>query len=110
MTPERLATAVAAFGEVRLMEPLARHTTFGCGGPADVFVTVRDAAGLGGAVNAAREAGEPVFVLGSGSNILVADAGMRGLVIDNRSRREAADSTGRTIAVESGASFAGFAR
>ncbi len=108
--PGRLAATVAAFGDVKLGEPLARHTTFGCGGPADVFVTVRDAAALAGAVTAAHDAGEPAFVLGSGSNIFVADAGIRGLVIDNRSRREAPDSTGKTIAVESGASFAGFAR
>lgn len=107
---ERLATAVAGFGDVKLGEPLARHTTFGCGGPADVFVTVRNAAGLAGAVKAAQDASQPLFVLGSGSNILVADAGIRGLVVDNRARAEAVDSSGKTIAIESGTSFAGFAR
>jgi len=107
---ERLATAVAKFGDVREAEPLSRHTTFGVGGPADVFVTVRSADDLAGATNAAEEAGAPVFVLGSGSNILVADAGIRGLVIDNRARHEQADRNGTSYRVESGTSFAAFAR
>ncbi|HXU24023.1 MAG TPA: UDP-N-acetylmuramate dehydrogenase [Tepidiformaceae bacterium] len=107
---ERLATAVAKFGDVREAEPLSRHTTFGVGGPADVFVTVRSADELAGATNAAEEAGAPVFVLGSGSNILVADAGIRGLVIDNRARHEQADRNGTSYRVESGTSFAAFAR
>ena len=107
---ERLATAVAKFGDVREAEPLSRHTTFGVGGPADIFVTVRSADDLAGATNAAEEAGAPVFVLGSGSNILVADAGIRGLVIDNRARHEQADRNGTAYRVESGTSFAAFAR
>jgi len=107
---ERLATAVAKFGDVREAEPLSRHTTFGVGGPADVFVTVRSAGDLAGATNAAEEAGAPVFVLGSGSNILVADAGIRGLVIDNRARHEQAAPNGTSYRVESGTSFAAFAR
>ena len=107
---ERLATAVAKFGDVREAEPLSRHTTFGVGGPADVFVTVRSADDLAGATNAAEEAGAPVFVLGSGSNILVADAGIRGLVIDNRARHEQAAPNGTSYRVESGTSFAAFAR
>ena len=49
-----------------------------------------------------------VFVLGSGSNILVADAGIRGLTISNRARAEAADGT--TFRIESGTSFAAYAR
>ena len=110
MTPETLTASVERFGEVRLAEPLSRHTTFGVGGPADVFLTVRDADGIAAAVTAAEQAGADVFVLGSGSNILVADAGMRGLVIDNRARREHADGNGLSFRVESGTSFAAFAR
>jgi UDP-N-acetylmuramate dehydrogenase len=87
---------------------LARHTTFGVGGPADLFLTVRSADALGAASNAAFEAGVPVFVLGSGSNILVADSGIRGLVLDNRGRAEHTD--GMVVRIESGASFAAFAR
>ncbi|MCL4240616.1 MAG: UDP-N-acetylmuramate dehydrogenase [Dehalococcoidia bacterium] len=107
---EQLATTLAPHGELRRGENLARHTTFGIGGPADLFLTVRSAGSLALATNAAHDAGVGVFILGSGSNILVADAGIRGLVIDNRARAEQPDSAGNTIRVESGASFAAFAR
>ncbi len=105
---DALATALEPLGELRRNERLARHTTFGVGGPADLFLTVRSADALAKATNVAFEAGVPKFVLGSGSNILVADAGIRGLVLDNRARAETAD--GLVYRVESGASFAAFAR
>ncbi len=107
---DRLAATLAPHGELRRGETLARHTTFGIGGPADLFLTVRSATSLAAALNAAHDAGVETFVLGSGSNILVADAGIRGLVIDNRSRAEEADSTGLRVRIESGASFAAFSR
>jgi UDP-N-acetylmuramate dehydrogenase len=110
MTPERLAELVTPFGEAKLGEALSRHTTFGVGGPADLFLTVRDAEGLRGAATAAQDAGVDVFVLGSGSNILVADAGIRGLVLDNRARHEDANEAQLTYRLESGTSFAAFAR
>lgn len=107
---ETLAARLEGHGEVRRDEPLSRHTTFGIGGPADIFLTVRAAGDLAFAVNAAEDAGVGVFVLGSGSNILVADAGMRGLVVDNRARREEPDGTGLRYRLESGTSFAAFSR
>lgn len=110
MTPEQLAALVAPFGEAKLGEALSRHTTFGVGGPADVFLTVRDADGLRRAATAAQDGGVDVFVLGSGSNILVADAGIRGLVLDNRARHEEAHEAQLTYRLESGTSFAAFAR
>ena len=107
---ETLATRIEGLGDLRRDEPMARHTTFGIGGPADFYLTVRDSEALKGAATAAREAGVDAFVLGSGSNILVADAGIRGLVIDNRARAERTDDGGTTYRVESGASFAAFSR
>ncbi len=106
---DRLAATLGAVGDVRRDEPMSRHTTFGIGGPADLFVTVRSAAALATAATAARDAGVEVFVLGSGSNILVADGGIRGVVLDNRAAAETDDGGGR-FRVESGASFAAFAR
>jgi UDP-N-acetylmuramate dehydrogenase len=105
---DSLAATLEPVGELRRGEKLARHTTFGVGGPADLFLTVRSAEALAKATNAAHEAAVPMFVLGSGSNILVADAGIRGLVLDNRARAEQGEGT--LIRVESGASFAAFAR
>ncbi|GAB4321140.1 MAG: UDP-N-acetylmuramate dehydrogenase [Dehalococcoidia bacterium] len=107
---DRLVTALEACGDVRRDELLARHTTFGIGGPAETFVTVRDAGSLARATRVAMDAGVDVFVLGSGSNILVADAGIRGVVIENRARGAVSDERGRRWRVESGASFAAFAR
>jgi UDP-N-acetylmuramate dehydrogenase len=75
-----------AIAPVRRDEPLARHVTFGIGGPADLFVTVRSADELARAVVAARNAGAPLFILGAGSNILVGDGGIRGVIIDNQSK------------------------
>jgi len=113
MVDETLVAELRTIARVKRDEPLARHTTFGIGGPADVFVTVRSAAELGDAVVACRRAGMPFFVLGAGSNILVGDAGMRGVVIDNEARHvEGPHENGRDIVLraESGVSFAALAR
>jgi UDP-N-acetylmuramate dehydrogenase len=83
---DRLINELRAIAPVKTAEPLSRHTTFGIGGPADVFVTVRSAAELASAVIAARSAGAPTFILGAGSNILVGDRGIRGVVIDNQAK------------------------
>jgi len=61
--------------------PLAPLTTFRIGGPADLFIRARTPQQLVAAVAAARELEIPFFVLGRGANILVSDAGFRGLVI-----------------------------
>lgn len=105
---DRLATRLEALGDVRRDEPMSRHTTFGVGGPADLYVTVRDADALARATRAAAEAEAGPFVLGSGSNVVVADGGIRGVVIDNRAREE--EHHGHRVRIGSGASFAGFAR
>jgi UDP-N-acetylmuramate dehydrogenase len=65
-------------------EPLARHTSFGIGGPAGWFVAAETAADLRRWLDWGRERGWPITLLGHGSNVLVADAGLRGLVIVNR--------------------------
>lgn len=107
---EQLAAALEGAGDLRRDEPLSRHTTFGVGGPADLFLTVRSADGLARAAAAAEDAGVEAFVLGSGSNILVADGGIRGLVLDNRARAELTLEDGCSFRIESGTSFAAFAR
>lgn len=69
-------------GEVLADEPLASHTTFRVGGPADLFARPANAADVAALLEMARAERIPWFVLGGGSNILVADRGVRGLVID----------------------------
>ena len=109
-----LVERLSAIATVRTGEPLSRHTTFGVGGPADVFVVAEDAEQLARIVIACREFDAPVFVLGSGSNIVVGDGGIRGVVIENRARAlagpEADGRGGFVFRAESGASFAGVAR
>lgn len=68
-------------GRLLIKEPLWRHTTWRIGGPADVMLLPADISDIPVAVELAREMGYPVTVLGNGSNVLVADAGIRGLVI-----------------------------
>jgi UDP-N-acetylmuramate dehydrogenase len=76
------ARLAAAVGErVRRAEPLARHTSFRIGGPADVFVQPGDAEELAAVVRAAAAAEQPLTVLGAGSNLLVGDGGIRGVVV-----------------------------
>lgn len=74
---------LTAFGPDRacLNAPLAPLTTFRVGGPADCLLEVRGAGELQRAIRLARAAGIPFTVLGGGSNVLVSDAGVRGLVI-----------------------------
>jgi UDP-N-acetylmuramate dehydrogenase len=64
--------------------PLAPLTTFKIGGPADWLVDVHGAQEIRGVIEAARRAEMPVMVLGGGSNLLVADAGVRGVVLRMR--------------------------
>jgi UDP-N-acetylmuramate dehydrogenase len=66
---------------VRLSEPMARHTTMRVGGPADVLVSVVDASMLASVVRMARSRGIPQVLVGRGSDLVVADAGIRGLAI-----------------------------
>ncbi len=77
---QRLAEVLEA-DQILRNEPMSRHTTFKVGGPADLFVAPRTVDEISACVAAAQEAGIPWRVLGAGSNVLVADEGVRGLVI-----------------------------
>lgn len=67
-----------------LNESLSRHTSFKIGGPADLFLSVTNRDDLITAVKAARQTGTNFFILGGGTNLLVGDQGIRGLVIKNQ--------------------------
>lgn len=85
-------------------EPLSEHTYFKLGGPADLFTVVKNAQELGHAVRSAEDCIVPWFILGGGSNILVGDLGIRGLVIKNEAIKLAAN--GKRVTAESGAPIA----
>ncbi|MFN8535116.1 MAG: FAD-binding protein [Dehalococcoidia bacterium] len=71
---------------VRAGEPLAKHTTFRIGGPADAYVQARTLDQFTAAVRAAWGLNLPTLVIGGGSNLLIRDGGFRGLVIEMRAR------------------------
>lgn len=106
---DALAARIEKHARIRRDEAMSRHTTFGVGGPADIFATVESAEELKAVALEASQAGAAVFVLGSGSNIVVSDKGIRGVVIDNRFRTEEAAGE-MSYRIGSGASFAGYAR
>lgn len=83
---------------------LAPLTTYRIGGPADLFVAVRTSDELATAVEAARAAGTPYFLLGTGANILIGDRGFRGLVIHNQANHVVVEGT--RVTAESGATIA----
>ena len=67
--------------ELLLEEPMAKHTSFRIGGPADVLAQPADEAELAALLKRAGEHAVPVTLVGNGSNLLVRDKGIRGLVI-----------------------------
>ncbi|GGK53335.1 UDP-N-acetylenolpyruvoylglucosamine reductase [Planomonospora parontospora subsp. parontospora] len=81
---------------------LAPYTTLGLGGPARAFVEARSAEELVGLVAEADRAGEPVLVLGGGSNLVVADEGFDGLVVRVASRGIEVAGNGDSGAAETG--------
>src|ERR1700693_61320 len=78
---------------VREKEPLDSRTSFGIGGPADFFIEPGQAEGIEKVLTGARERGIPYFLLGAGTNLLIADAGIEGLVVRVVTREHHIDGT-----------------
>ena len=88
-----------------MTEPLANHTTFRLGGPARRFVEATTEQQLIDTVADCDSRGEPVLVLGGGSNVLIADEGFDGTVVKVATRgvrAEAADCSGAQLEVAAG--------
>lgn len=85
-------------------EPLARFTTMRVGGPADLFASVHNAFELKAIVRFARSRGLPHLVLGRGSDVVISDAGVRGLVIQDRA--EGSKVVGETYVADAGVPMA----
>ncbi len=81
----------APFGT--LAEPMTRHTSLRIGGPAEFYLRVTNERDLIETIRVAREKELPVFILGGGTNILVADAGIRGVVLHNDWAETSVDGT-----------------
>jgi UDP-N-acetylmuramate dehydrogenase len=88
------------FGErVRRNEPLARHCTFGVGGPADIWISVETQEELIGLVTLCSEQRWPLLLAGNGTNVLYADAGVRGIVARIASNGYSIEDSGDGIAL-----------
>ena len=100
---DRLAGALRTIASLRLETnvPLAAHTRFGIGGPADFFGWTDDPQALASTVRACREAGAPCYAMGDGSNVVASDAGFRGLVLRFTAEEVAID--GETVEAGAGA-------
>ena len=110
-----VALASACGGKARRNEPLSGHTTSRLGGPADIWLPVDNLAELVEAVTLAGQHEVPIFMLGGGANLLITDAGIRGLVIENRANQVNFPPPGRQgettkIATESGTALPSLAR
>lgn len=88
----------------RFDEPMRRHTTLKIGGPADAFVTPADATELRAVIEWANAHQLPLTVVGGGSNLLVRDGGIRGVVIATKGMRSIELPTPTTIRVAAGVS------
>ncbi len=66
---------------VRLNEPLASHTSWQVGGPADYYIAPRSVNELAEVIKVSKQFELPLFVMGNGTNLLVLDGGIRGLVV-----------------------------
>lgn len=78
---EELCTILTEEGSVLREEPMKNHTTFRVGGPAEYFLTVATTEQLQATVKLCNRYGMPWFVLGNGSNLLVSDSGVKGVVL-----------------------------
>lgn len=90
--------------------PMSRYTTFRAGGTADVLVDVASAEDISVALRAARRVGVPVTVIGNGSNLLVRDGGIRGLVLHISGSFAGIRRKGDCLIAQSGAMLSACAR
>src|SRR5947199_4750330 len=81
---EKLKEIIGEEGDVRLYEPLSKHTTLRVGGPAQFWVEPRDENAFAELIRFCRRENLALFVIGRGSNLLVRDGGIRGVVVHPR--------------------------
>ena len=91
-------------GENKVLEqePMARHTTFRIGGPADYFVELGSIEQIRAAIQVCREENLPWFVLGRGSNLLVSDKGYWGVILSIYKDFQKTEIQGETVTVQAG--------
>ena len=105
LAPAHRAALRAVVGDgVRFDEPMRRHTTLKIGGPADAFVQPASVAEVTAVVRACAAAQMPITVVGGGSNLLVRDGGVRGVVLGTGRLRSLAGAGPQAVQVAAGSS------
>ena len=94
--------------EILEQEPMSRHTTFRIGGPADLYIAPK-ANQIAGVVKLCRQFGVPFLVIGNGSNLLVGDLGIEGVVLEIGKQAGDLSVDGTTITAQAGAALASIA-
>ena len=104
MSRDTVCRALTAAGLARTAwnEPMSKYTSWRIGGPADYFGVAESFQALQNAVTVSHTFGLPWVVLGGGSNVLVSDAGVKGLVILNRIKTSNIESGGQDGIFEGG--------
>ncbi len=105
---DELYGEIKKHGKVRMREPLAKHTTFKIGGPADFFVIVSERDHLVSLVKYLDSQGVGYTMLGGGSNLLVSDEGYQGVVVSVKCNELKVD--GGVVIVDAGCTMAGVAQ
>lgn len=90
-------------------EPMSRHTTFRVGGPADFFVTPKAKEEVRDVIRICKEAGMPYYIIGNGSNLLVSDAGYRGVIVQIYKEMNEVKVEGDLVRAQAGALLSGIA-
>lgn len=91
-------------------EPMKKHTTFRIGGPADYFIVPTEIEEIRAVVSLCEEMGMPYYVIGNGSNLLVADKGFRGVILQIYKAMNQVKIEGNVITAQAGASLAQIAK
>ena len=100
---------VIAKDSILIDEPMSRHTTFRVGGPADFFVTPKAKEEVRDVIRICKEAGMPYYIIGNGSNLLVSDAGYRGVIVQIYKEMNEVKVEGDLVKAQAGALLSGIA-
>lgn len=98
-------TEVLKEDQVLLDEPMKKHTTFRIGGPADYFLMPQNKEEVQKITALCREQGVPYYIIGNGSNLLVADKGFRGVIIQIYKGMSSVKAKGSILKAQAGASL-----
>lgn len=98
------------FKNVLVNEPMSKHTSFRTGGPADVFAEADSAESIARALEVLKRENIPYFIMGNGSNLLVSDRGIEGVVIEISAGMNSITADGNSIYAQAGALLSSLAQ